>query len=107
MSDLTPITLPELNAVYADKMREGKVVILYHANCVDGFYAHMVLRKNLFKQLPYDIFSEDRLPEKYRKVEDDIVDIFNHIVESANMLRERCPSSNIENLLLDVVFKDR
>lgn len=65
------------------------------------------LRKNLFKQLPYDIFSEDRLPEKYRKVEDDIVDIFNHIVESANMLRERCPSSNIENLLLDVVFKDR
>lgn len=47
MSDLTPVTLPELNTFYSDKMREGKVVILYHANCVDGFYSHIILRKNL------------------------------------------------------------
>lgn len=60
MSDLTPITLPELNAVYADKMREGKVVILYHANCVDGFYAHMVLRKNLGDN--YGVVDKDTYP---------------------------------------------
>lgn len=47
MSDLTPVTLPVLNTFYSDKMREGKVVILYHANCVDGFYSHIILRKNL------------------------------------------------------------
>lgn len=39
-------TIDQLN-VFVNAYREahGRVVVLYHANCVDGFYAHILLRK--------------------------------------------------------------